>query len=83
MNSRDEILNRLRSSSEAKPATERSDWKDKTIFSDYPRTAGELLSEFRRHIEILAGELHVFESMANLAEAIPHLLWKSWIFWFP
>jgi L-lactate dehydrogenase complex protein LldG len=77
MNSRDEILNRLRSSSEAKPATERSDWQDKTIFSDYPRTAGELLSEFRRHIEILAGELHVFESMANLAEAIPHLLHET------
>jgi len=77
MNNRDEILNRLRTSSEAKTATKSSDWQDKTIFSDYPLSGGELLSEFRRHIEILAGELHVFDSMERLAETIPRILHET------
>jgi len=77
MNSRDEILDRLGRSSGSKPAIKRSDWQDKKIFSDYPLSDGELLSEFERHIEILAGELHVFDSMERLAGAIPGILHET------
>ena len=77
MNSRDKILDRLRKWTEEKSASKQSDWSDKILFSDYPLSREQLLSEFKRHIELLAGELHVFDSIETLAEAIPRLLHET------
>jgi L-lactate dehydrogenase complex protein LldG len=74
MNSRDEILNRLRKVITEKPAIQIPVWQDKTTFSDYPLNSSELLTEFRKHIENLAGELHVFDSAKDLAAFLPNLL---------
>jgi L-lactate utilization protein LutC len=51
--------------------------QDIELFSDYPSGPSELITEFKRHIENLAGELHVFESIGNLASAIPRILHES------
>ena len=74
MNSRDKILARLKKISSLKTASPIPAWQDKDIYSDYPSARLELITEFKKHIQILAGELHVFDTVESLAAALPPLL---------
>jgi L-lactate dehydrogenase complex protein LldG len=74
MNSRDEILNRLKQVKKPIAATALPAISDKTIYYDYPGTKGELIATFKNKIESLAGEFYLLNSIEKAADKLLEIL---------
>jgi L-lactate dehydrogenase complex protein LldG len=74
MNSKDEILKRLRQVSyipKDEPVTE---WKDKSLYANYPGSSTDLFSIFKEQLENLSGEVHIVNDLSELQSLIPAVL---------
>ena len=70
MNSRNEILNRLRQSVQAGKKNLGFALSDKALFADYPESANYLVDIFRRQFLNLYGEFHYLESKKAVADLL-------------
>ena len=69
MNSRDEILKRLKQIKYDGQVNQGPEWKDNSLYVNYPRSSEELFPVFKEQLEDLSGEVHLindFDHFANI-----------------
>ncbi len=74
MNSRDEILNRLRQNNYNIQVAQSPKWQDKSLYVNYPRNSEELFSVFKNQLEELSGEVHLINSLDYFANIFLEIL---------
>jgi L-lactate dehydrogenase complex protein LldG len=74
MNSRDEILKRLRQSEQPHGEDLLFPLQDNAFFADYPRDSHELLDSFCHHFKDLSGEFHHLDNMEHTGKVLLGIL---------
>jgi L-lactate dehydrogenase complex protein LldG len=76
MNSKNEILNRLRQVKNSVPKNSISQWEDKDLFNDFPNTSDNLIDIFKYQLEKLSGDVYVVYNKEEMVKTLRYLLEK-------
>ena len=76
MNSKNEILSRLRQKDLPDLKDNLSHWEDKDIFSDFPVPSVNLIDLFKHQLDKLSGELYVVNNKKEAVKTLQNLLEK-------
>lgn len=74
MNSKIEILNRLREKRTSQKEDQLPDWRDKDHFADYPQFSDSLIEFFSNQLHKLSGILHIANSIEDAANILLNIL---------
>jgi L-lactate dehydrogenase complex protein LldG len=74
MNSRIEILSRLRERRKSQKEDQLPEWKDRDHFADYPQFSDSLLKSFDNQLHKLSGILHIANSNEDAATILFNIL---------
>jgi len=74
MNSKNEILDRLRIKGTPEKEYQLSDWDDKALFADYPNSADSILEVFHRQLKKLSGDLLIANNAEEAVKILQDLL---------
>jgi L-lactate dehydrogenase complex protein LldG len=76
MNSKNEILNRLRRGKRLDREKHVAQWKDSDLFADFPSQSDELIDIFSQQLKKLSGELYIVNSIEEATKRLQSLLEK-------
>jgi L-lactate dehydrogenase complex protein LldG len=74
MNSKIEILSRLREKMTSQKEDQLPDWQDKDHFADYPQFSDSLLEFFSNQLHKLSGIVHIANSIEDAANILLNIL---------
>jgi len=74
MNSRDEILKRLKENGYASQVARAHKWQDNSLYVNYPKNSDDLFPIFKEQIEDLSGEVHLIDDLDHFTNIFLEIL---------
>jgi L-lactate dehydrogenase complex protein LldG len=74
MNSKDEILNRLRKGSSLDREKKDLQWKDKDLFADFPNSSDNLIDIFSQQLNKLSADFYLVNEKTEVVKVLKDLL---------